>query len=125
MTRCFSLIALLLFSVAYAQDERPNSFPTSSLAGFSLPSTLVNNSVCVISGELIDIQTDIALDGPEPLTLRRFYSNFSGSTDDLIQDDWKFNHGVYAHIGKSRPFVGVLMKGRNITLMLRRALGLL
>ena len=38
-----------------------------------LPSGIVNNTVCVISGEYVDHDVDVCLQGPEPLVFQRSY----------------------------------------------------
>jgi len=51
-----------------------------------LPSSLVNRSVCAISGEYVDSVLDIVIPGPEPLTLSRVYTSSSSN------QPWSFNH---------------------------------
>ena len=51
-----------------------------------LPSSLVNQTVCVISGEYTDHVVDVILPGPEPLVISRTYNSFSAAKP------WKFNH---------------------------------
>lgn len=88
-----SLLAFaLICHCGYA--EEPNPFPVaSSLANISaLPSALVNNNVCAITGEFVDTQTDVALAGPEPLILQRSYSSARNPYGDKLLDQWSFNH---------------------------------
>lgn len=56
------VFVLNLHLCAVDEPEQSVANPTLSLAGFSaLPSTLVNDCVSVITGEYIDIQTDVSL----------------------------------------------------------------
>ena len=64
-----------------------------------LPSSLVNESVCVITGEYTDSILDLVIPGPEPLTLNRVYTSFSGKSpwsfnncDRLILENVFYNH---------------------------------
>lgn len=54
-----------------------------------LPSSLVNQSVCVISGEYTDSVQDVVLPGPEPFIIQRFYGNKSQGS---VGHGWSFNH---------------------------------
>ena len=51
-----------------------------------LPSSLVNQTVCAISGEYTDHVVDVILPGPEPLVISRVYNSFSAGKP------WTFNH---------------------------------
>ena len=68
---------LLPFHVLVAGDSiNDNDFYgecPSVAATEGLPSGIVNNTVCVISGEYVDHDVDVCLQGPEPLVFQRSY----------------------------------------------------
>lgn len=50
--------------------------PSSSLASTEgLVNSIIDGSVCAITGEFVDFETDLIVPGPEPLYLRRSYSS--------------------------------------------------
>lgn len=61
-----------------------------------LPSNLVNQTVCVISGEYTDTVQDLVLPGPEKLVIQRFYGNKSHGS---VGCGWCFNHGEKLVLG--------------------------
>lgn len=61
-----------------------------------LPSSLVNGSVCAISGEFTHSAIDIVIPGPEPLAVVRRYSNFSRGNFDAY---WSWNHAGHMLLG--------------------------
>jgi hypothetical protein len=63
-----------------------------------LPSSLVNQSVCVISGQYIDSVIDLVIPGPEPLVMQRHYGN---QADGNIGGFWSFNHFARMAAGKA------------------------
>ncbi len=74
---CFSSLPLS------ADDTSPPIRSESVASQEGLPLSIVNNSVCVITGEFVDTQTDLVLPGPEPLLLERTYSSGSRMESDL------------------------------------------
>jgi hypothetical protein len=84
MTRTFSLLFYLLtiFSNAISEEyTQPHDVATTE----GLPSSLVNRSVCAITGEYIDSVIDLVIPGPEPLTIHRMYASHS-------EQPWFFSH---------------------------------
>ena len=82
---CVCIFHSLLFS------NSPDYFePSEVVATEGLPSNIVNQSVCVISGEYTHSVQDLVLPGPESLVLQRFYSNFAQG--NVIKGGWSFNH---------------------------------
>lgn len=80
------LFFLSFFSVfsLYASQEYTEPREVATTEG--LPSSLVNQSVCVISGEYTDSVLDVMIPGPEPLMVSRIYTSFSS------RKPWSFNH---------------------------------
>lgn len=65
--------------------------PSKSLAiTEGIPSSLINQSVCAITGKYTDMAVDALVPGPEPLIIRRTYSSddFSGN----LGQTWHLNH---------------------------------
>ena len=75
---CFLLLPLFAFGISIIDEEAPDVASTEGL-----PSSLVNQTVCAISGEFTTNVVDCILPGPEPLVVSRHYES-SG--------DWSFNH---------------------------------
>lgn len=100
MLRLLFAILSISFSLhATEVAERDPISIRSSLASLSgLPSTLVNNHVCAITGEFVDTQTDVALAGPEPLVLRRCYSNGHNALSHRLKDGWSFDIPANARV---------------------------
>jgi hypothetical protein len=91
----FFLICVWPFIVLMAapvEYQEPKEVATTE----GLPSSLVNQSVCVISGEYTEAVQDIVLPGPEPLILQRFYGNQSRGN---LGRAWSFNHGESLIVG--------------------------
>src|SRR5438270_5154913 len=83
---------LLLVTGIYGEEIPRETIPSSSLAGTAgMLSTIVNGSVCVVTGELVDSQTDLVIPGPTPLTLSRNYSSQDLSASYLFHA-WHFSH---------------------------------
>lgn len=78
---------ILCFSL-YATHEENIEEAVTATEG--LPSSLVNQSVCVISGEYVDQAVDVILQGPEPLVISRSYSSMD--REGNIGRHWRFNH---------------------------------
>ncbi|WP_068466632.1 RHS repeat-associated core domain-containing protein [Candidatus Protochlamydia phocaeensis] len=72
------ILSYFIFAAVFLFAEEESSLPTGSSSVATtegLPSNLVNQSVCVITGEFVDQSTDAVLAGPEPLVMSRFYSS--------------------------------------------------
>ena len=54
-----------------------------------LPSSLVNQTVCAISGAYTDAVIDLILPGPESLVIQRSYSSNGGIN---LGHSWSLNH---------------------------------
>ena len=83
MNRFISLLVYLwplLLAADIPYQEAPEVASTEGL-----PSSLVNGTVSVISGEYVDSVVDIVIPGPEPLMIARHYSSLS-------LNGWSFNH---------------------------------
>ena len=62
-----------LFAADYNRfQEAPEVASTEGL-----PSSIVNGSVCIISGEYVDLAVDFVIPGPEPLVIARHYGSYS------------------------------------------------
>ena len=77
----FILACLWSFFLSADYPHYQDAPEVSSTEG--LPSSLVNGSVCVISGEYVDSVVDLVIPGPEPLVIARHYGSHSG---------WSYNH---------------------------------
>ncbi len=75
----FSCVSCFLHSTEEYQE--PEEVATTE----GLPSSLVNQSVCAITGEYTDSMLDVCIAGPEPLILSRTYASFAF-------DAWSYNH---------------------------------
>ncbi len=80
----FFFISFFSIFSLYASQEYTEPREVATTEG--LPSSLVNQSVCVISGEYIDSVLDAIIPGPEPLVVSRVYTSFS------YANPWSFNH---------------------------------
>lgn len=96
-------LRLLLLSFCFSlslYSEENNSLPDfnqSSLASTSgMPSTVVNGTVCVISGEYVDSQTDLTIPGPLPLLLKRTYSSMS-DVKNTLERGWRLSYPSFIH----------------------------
>lgn len=74
-------------------SEKPETADVSATEG--LPSSLVSQSVCAISGEFIDSNVDVVIPGPEPLAVRRHYGNQSVG-------HWSFDHRDRIFFGETK-----------------------
>lgn len=83
---CFLLLTVWLG--AHEEDAGEEVPSVAALEG--LPSSLVNQSVCAISGEYVDQVVDLALPGPEPLIMYRSYSSLDARGN--LGNSWGFNH---------------------------------
>ncbi len=90
------LLALLfIHALAFSQNDDRTLFGAenalTSLEGD--PNSLVYHSVNVITGDYVDMQTDVVLPGIEPLTLQRFYCS-SDERNRTFFTAWSFNHDI-------------------------------
>lgn len=69
-------LLMLLCSVLCSVEKEEYEGPPDISATEGEPSSIVNNCVCAISGELFLHERDVALTGGEPLIIDRSYSNF-------------------------------------------------
>lgn len=58
-------------------------------AAEGLPSSLVNGTVCAISGQYIDSMVDVVIQGPEPLVISRTCGSLASPNLGCL---WSFNH---------------------------------
>jgi RHS repeat-associated protein len=77
------LFLCFLSSLAYANEQYTEIPEVSSTEG--IPSSLINGSVCAISGEYTESTVDMVIAGVEPLVIGRNYSNKSNPL-------WSLNH---------------------------------
>src|ERR1700722_12214487 len=77
---------------ALSYEPDPLDEPFNSLDILSgEPSAIVHQCVNVITGDYIDISTDLKLPGAETLSLARLYSSSDIHSYEPMQA-WKFNH---------------------------------
>lgn len=84
--RSFFCLLLTLFPFFSVISECVDFEPQDGSTHEGPPSSLVNKSVCAISGEYTDHVVDVVLPGPEPLVISRVYNSFAEGKP------WKFNH---------------------------------
>lgn len=70
-----------------------------------LPSSIVNGSVCAISGEYIDSKIDIEIPGPETFVLRRNYGSFAKG--GVFGFGWSYNHHDLIEFSEGRTKNGI------------------
>jgi hypothetical protein len=75
------------FDSAEVDVERPSSLTNLE----SEPSTLINGTVNVISGDFTNSDTDMILPCAEPLALQRCYQSSDPNTGSLCKS-WNYNH---------------------------------
>lgn len=86
----FVLVCFSRFLRIEAADQ-PEGEEAASVATLEgLPSSIVNGSVCVITGDFTDSVLDLIMPGPEPLVLSRNYS--SGDQEGSYGVGWNSNH---------------------------------
>jgi hypothetical protein len=84
--RKFSFLFLCFFPLLALHGEVQDYFEPQQVATTEgLPSSLVNQSVCAISGEYTDSVVDLVIPGPEPLVISRVYTS-------ATIEPWSFNH---------------------------------
>lgn len=93
-TAFFLFVTTALYSDDFAGTPPALADASHSLASLEGdPKTIVYNSVNVITGDYINLETDISLPGVEPLTLQRFYCSANLATPNIIEA-WPFNHFI-------------------------------
>ncbi len=116
MKPIFVLCLLVIHAFAFGQNEDRTFFGAenalTSLEGD--PNTLVYHSVNVITGDYVDMQTDVVLPGIEPLMLQRFYCS-SDERDSTFFKAWSFNHDISLYRESTY--------GNSITIVQRDAFG--
>lgn len=79
------LVSLFVNSYLQSQEEQKTNHSTPSECPY------IYASVNVITGEYCEAQTDLVLEGPHPLTLKRFYNSL-GDISGASGIGWHFNH---------------------------------
>lgn len=79
------LFSMFVNFYLHSEDEKPKSSQNP------LDCPYIYASVNVISGEYCEAQTDLTLEGPHPLTLKRFYNSL-GDTSVPNGLGWHFSH---------------------------------
>lgn len=87
--RLIILTSFLLFSYTILANEEEIPQDIAVTANEGLPSSLVNRSVCAISGEYVEAEVDMILPGPEPLMIHRNYSSGGGGNFGRV---WNFSY---------------------------------
>lgn len=68
------------------------------------PTGIVNNCVNVITGNYSDLQVDLVVPGPQPITIHRAYSSASDNSGyHLFSHGWNLNHEGVMEITKEEP----------------------
>lgn len=81
-----------LYASTDAFDSAPQTASLSVASSEGLPSNLVADCVCVITGEYVENEIDFTVQGPEPLSFQRLYSSnvdrtsFGGYWSNNYQD---------------------------------------
>jgi hypothetical protein len=86
---------LLLPFLAFADNET-DSIGNSGNSLASLegdPNTIIHNCVNVITGDFVDLETEIEIPGSDSLTLHRFYCSSNDSSETWYRA-WRFNHDL-------------------------------
>lgn len=96
----FRIVFLWVCFAIPLHSEEFNYLPNinqSSLASTSgMISTVVNGTVCAISGEYVDSQTDLTIPGPMPLLLKRTYSSLS-DVKNTLERGWRLSSPSFIH----------------------------
>lgn len=95
----FCICTLVFASSTVVADEEDHVPSIASTSG--MPSSLVNGSVCAITGEYVESELDMVLPGPEPLILRRIYSS-NNDTCAHFYDAWQLAHPSSLTIDRTR-----------------------
>lgn len=82
----YFILFVLLFPSLHAEESATDSLAVTE----GLPSNIIAGCVCAITGEFFDNETDLVLDGPEPLIIQRSYS--SNDPGGNISTGWSLNH---------------------------------
>lgn len=95
------LILILFVSLLHAEEEILPDLNNSTLSGTSgTLSTIVNGTVCAISGEYVDSQTDLTVPGPLPLLLKRTYSSMD-DVKNTLERGWRLSDPSFIQYQKS------------------------
>lgn len=90
---------LLFFSFIYGTEDFVEEYAPIAEGVNSLnilcgePSTLVNGCIHILTGDYVDMQTDLAMPGADDLSLRRFYCSSQASFSNPFKA-WRFNHDI-------------------------------
>lgn len=99
-------LALFCFSFLAADEDIPELFEGVNYLEVmgGEPSTLIAGCVNALTGDYVEIETDITIPGREELSLKRFYcsSQKPGSTPFR---DWKFNHDIFVKTKESSKYI--------------------
>jgi hypothetical protein len=90
----FFLICSLLSAEEHFDDE-PEAWeitPPSLVNLTSLPSSIVNHSVNIISGDLLTSSQDLIVSGPDPLILGHSFSSSHVEEEGTLAHGWNFSH---------------------------------
>ena len=89
LTRFLILLCTVFHATSlFSEPITGHTIPSSSLAATSgLVSSVANDSVCVITGELVDSQTDLVVPGPVSLSVTRNYSSHDQSASSAFPLD--------------------------------------
>ena len=81
----FLLIATNAFADIQEITKTPNPLIASTCIASQegLPISIVNGSVCAITGEFLITQTDVILPGPQPLALQRTYNSGTNEVKEV------------------------------------------
>ncbi len=92
MYRIFLLLCLILHVVCKADEDIISDYSNSLSSLEGDPNSIIYNCVNVITGDYIDMETDIELPGVESMNLRRFYCS-SNNSEHWFRS-WHFNHDM-------------------------------
>lgn len=83
-----TFIFLCLFHCAITEEvEIPVSSSLASTEGIF--NSIVNEHVCVITGDFVDSAIDLVVPGPEPLAVRRSYTSSDMFYENFLRMGWK------------------------------------
>ena len=87
----YALLIALVFSISAQAWQGSMIEPASVASTEGVPSSIIGGHVSAITGEFTDSQTDIVIQGPEPLVLQRVYSSGNNSIN-YLGHAWSLNH---------------------------------
>lgn len=101
-------LALLWFSFLAAEEEGdiPGLFEGVNYLEVmgGEPSTIIGGCVNALTGDYLEIETDIAIPGAEELSLKRFYCS-SQKPESKPFCNWKFNHDIFVKTKESSKYI--------------------